>query len=63
VTGINLEQSFVILLSKNCNKAVASVCGASELDRIEDVFRERRLPRDDQSLRVCLLQVLIRLRK
>ena len=51
------------LIVKKLEKAVASVCGTMELGKTGDVFRERRLSKADQSLRGCLLQMLIRLRK
>ena len=49
VSGVNMEQRFVILLSKNCRKAEASVGGEMEFGSVGGGFRQRRPSRADQS--------------
>ena len=60
VSGVNLEQRFVILLSKNCRKAEASVGAEMEFGSVGGGFRQRRPSSADQSLRGCWLWVVMR---
>ena len=63
IVGLNWEQRFAILWSKNWRKAEARFWGAMELGKTGGDLRDRRLSRADQSLRGWLVQDLMRLRK
>ena len=63
VRGVNLAQRLVILLSKNCSKAEASVGAEMEFGRAGGGLRQRRPSKADQSLRGCWLWVVMRFRK
>jgi hypothetical protein len=60
VSGVNLAQRLVILLSKNCRKAEASVGAEMEFGSVGGGLRQRRPSRADQSLRGCWLWVVMR---
>ena len=63
VSGVNLEQRLVILLSKNCRKAEASVGAEMEFGSVGGGLRQRRPSRADQSLRDYWLWAVIRFLK
>ena len=60
VSGVNLAQRLVILLSKNCRKAEASVGAEMEFGSVGGGLRQRRPSRADQSLRGCWLWAVMR---
>ena len=60
VSGVNLAQRLVILLSKNCRKAEASVGAEMEFGSVGGGLQQRRPSRADHSLRSCWLHKLIR---